>query len=340
MSIGTVEQSGMVRLSGTARGSALPEVGDVAGGLAFARSSGRVAPLPGAGRTRELWRELERLAAHDVGLARTVEPHLDALAILAQAGAAAEDGTSWGVFAAEGGDEPLTATRTDSGWRLDGVKPWCSLADRLDAALVTAHVEDDRALFLVRLSDPGITVLPARWHARGLTEIPSGPVRFTAVGGRTVGAPGWYLERPGFAWGGMAVAACWQGGAVGVARALFAAAQERGSDPLLLLHLGEVDAALEDGRRALDEAARRIDEGTATGSAGALLAKRVRMTVARAVETTLEHVGHALGPGPLVDDAEHAKRVADLQLYVRQHHAERDAVSLGRELTRGEAAPW
>ena len=51
--------------------------------------------------------------------------------------------------------------------------------------------------------------------------------------------------------------------------------------------------------------------------------------VAGAVEQTLTQVGHALGPGPLAFDEEHARRVADLQFYVRQHHAERDLAALG-----------
>ncbi|MWJ20529.1 SAM-dependent methyltransferase, partial [Clavibacter michiganensis subsp. michiganensis] len=60
--------------------------------------------------------------------------------------------------------------------------------------------------------------------------------------------------------------------------------------------------------------------------------KRVRAVVARAVDDTLTHVAHALGPAPLAQDADHAKRVADLGLYVRQHHAERDDASLGGAL--------
>ncbi len=66
-----------------------------------------------------------------------------------------------------------------------------------------------------------------------------------------------------------------------------------------------------------------------------LLAKRVRATVARAVDEVLARAGRALGPAPLALDAAHAKRVADLQLYVRQHHAERDLASLGRALADG-----
>jgi len=65
----------------------------------------------------------------------------------------------------------------------------------------------------------------------------------------------------------------------------------------------------------------------------------VRATVARACEDVLERAGHALGPAPLALDAAHAKRVADLQLYVRQHHAERDLASLG-ETIAARTRPW
>ena len=63
--------------------------------------------------------------------------------------------------------------------------------------------------------------------------------------------------------------------------------------------------------------------------AGAVLAARVRAVVADAAETGLTVVGHALGPAPLTADEEHARRVADLTVYVRQHHAERDLAALG-----------
>ncbi|MDQ1528211.1 MAG: hypothetical protein QOH77_1, partial [Actinomycetota bacterium] len=39
-------------------------------------------------------------------------------------------------------------------------------------------------------------------------------------------------------------------------------------------------------------------------------------------------------------DNEHAKRVADLQLYIRQHHAERDDESLGALVAQSGVAPW
>lgn len=308
---------------------------------------------PAADALLDRWEALATLAAVDLGAARVVEPHLDALSILAEAdadtgaaAAATADGgpretdpaAVWGVFAAEGGDEHLRARPAGDRWRLDGVKPWCSLAGILDRALVTAHIDDAgaRRLFAVDLRAPGVEIAEGAWAARGLSEIPSGPVRFADVAASPVGADGWYLRRPGFAIGGMGVAACWFGGAVGLARTLHAALAAR-SDAHGLAHLGAIDEQLEAARLVLADAARRApgaDRATAR-----ILAKRVRATIARTCDDVLARTARALGPAPLALDAEHAKRVADLELYVRQHHAERDLASLGEALTASEA-PW
>ena len=91
--------------------------GDVAAALDLARVVGAQLPVPGAGRTAHLWSALASVAAVDLTVARTLEPHLDALAILDQAGRTPEPGT-WGVFAAEGPGEPLRAEP-----RGDGLRP-------------------------------------------------------------------------------------------------------------------------------------------------------------------------------------------------------------------------
>jgi len=306
-----------------------------------------VAVSPGRGATLDLWEALATVAAHDLSAARAIEPHLDALAILEQSasGAVADASSrvarSWGVFAAEGGSDPLVAHRDGDGWLLTGTKPWCSLAHRLTDALVSARTTDgERRLFAVSLTGPGIRTDTAAWRARGLTDIASGPVRFSSVAAAAVGDAGWYLSRPGFAWGGIGVAACWFGGAVGIARTVYAASLVDEPSPFLLMHLGAIDELVQSSRRALGEAAVLVDAGEATGAAGGLLAKRVRATVARSCEEIVVRAGHALGPAPLALDEAHAKRVADLQLYVRQHHAERDESSLGRALATAGDAPW
>lgn len=296
--------------------------------LDIATEAGRHLPSPGTGSTLERWALLAALGRANLTVARVTEAHSDALAILAEAGAHDPAGT-WGVFAAEAPNRFLKAELTDDGWTVAGTKPWCSLADRLDHALVTAHVADGRRLFHIDLHHPRVRVEPAQgWVARGLRTVTSVAIDCDAVPATPVGGTGWYLSRNGFAWGGIGVAACWYGGAAGLADRLNqAAAQRRGDlDPL---HVGTVDVALHAAAAALTSAARRIDDGAGGGARGVLLAYRVRAVVADTVERVLRQVGHALGPAPLAFDADHTARVADLELYVRQHHAERDLAALG-----------
>ncbi|CAM3910677.1 acyl-CoA dehydrogenase [Nocardioides zeicaulis] len=312
---------------------------DVPAALDLARVVGTQLPTPGSGRTAHLWSALASAAAVDLTVARTLEPHLDALAILEQAGRPPQDGT-WGVYAAEGPGEPLRATPDGDAHRLDGRKHWCSLGGVLDRALVSAWVGEERQLFAVDLRQPGATAVPGTWVARGLTDVDSGPVDFAGATAYAVGEPGWYLERPGFAWGGMGVAAVWFGGAVGVARRMLRAAGSRMPDQVALVHLGAVDAALHAAACVLERAARDVDAGRLSGADGWRAALRVREVVALAAEDVLARAAHALGPGPLASDEEHARRVADLGLYLRQWHAERDQAALGQELLHHGARGW
>ena len=321
--------------------------GNVGDALELARDIGHDAPHPGGGSTLALWNMLSTLASADVTVARVIEPHLDALAILQAAPPADLDevgvstASTWGVFASEAPGGKLTATLTDGRWALDGAKAWCSLASSLTHALVTAHTgSSTRRLFAVSLKDPGVTVREGEWHATGLAAVPSGPVDFESVNAVPVGADDWYLTRPGFAWGGIGVAACWWGGAVGIARRAFDAAEGREPDQLALMHLGALDVSLHGARVALTAAASVVDSGGADREAAGIFALRTRTVVARAAEDVIARVGHALGPAPLALEADHARRVADLQLYLRQHHAQRDDVALGRKLLARGVPAW
>ena len=308
---------------------------DVPAALALAAQLTHLAPPPAGGSTTYRWELLASLGAADLTAARVVEAHLDAVAILTEAGASQPlEGTTWGVFAAESAGVRLDATSDGEGWRLDGVKPWCSLAGSLSHALLTARTPDGRRLFAVNLREDGVRPDVGSWHARGLVHVPSGPVSFEGVPAVPVGTAGWYLQRPGFAYGGLGVAACWYGGAVGLARTLVTSVRERTPDDIALWHLGRVDVALHRARVVLAAAATAVDAGAATGSTGRLLAARARAVVAEAAEQVLTSVGHALGPAPLALDEDHARRVGDLTLYLRQHHAERDELALGRLLAQ------
>ena len=133
------------------------------------------------------------------------------------------------------------------------------------------------------------------------------------------------------------MAACWLGGARGVAAALYrAVADEHNSaahDGHAQAHLGAVDAALAAADAVLIAAACQVDAGPDCARAE-LIARRARAVVETAVEETLARTGRAFGPAPLVTNAEHARRVADLTIDVRQSHAERDLAALGRLAAR------
>jgi alkylation response protein AidB-like acyl-CoA dehydrogenase len=304
---------------------------DIPTAVRIAVECGARLPSPGAGRTLERWSVLAAIARRNLTVARVLEAHSDALAILAEAGETPRPDSSWGVFAAEAPGVRLSATGTEGAVTLTGTKPWCSLGADVDCALVTAHVGDDRQLFQVELTRPEVRVHAAdRWIARGLRTVISVPIEFDRAPATAVGGPGWYLRRPGFAWGGIGVAACWYGGAAGVADAVLRAAAKRPSE-LAAMHAGTVDVAVHAARCALRDAAADVDAGVDDPER---LALRARSVVALSVEQVLRTAGHALGPAPLAFDPDFAARVADLELYVRQHHGERDLAALGDRLAR------
>lgn len=230
-----------------------PDV-DAALGLALSLS-----PVASAlGRSSWTWlRALASLGAGDLTVARVVEPHLDALTILSQAAArdhahdtdwpafVAPPESTWGVYAAHAPGHRLEARGSGGEWTLSGSKPWCSLADRLTHAVITAHVDDERRqAFAVDLSHPGVRVSAEKWVARGLAGVRSTAITLGDVPAVPVGPPQWYLDRPGFAWGGIGVAGVWFGAACALGASVHAAARRREPDQLALTHLGRIDSAL------------------------------------------------------------------------------------------------
>lgn len=295
--------------------------------------SGRLElPLPASGRTLERWQRLALLAEEDVVAARIVEAHVDAVAIIDELGGKPPDlGQLWGVWAAESPDAVVTATNVKGAFTLNGTKVWCSGAGFCTHALVTARLDDGRrGLFAVAVVDPAVKALPSTWWNAGMAGSDTRPVQFTNAQAVAVGDPGDYLNRSGFWHGAIGVAACWLGGARRVAEPLYRCAASESADAYSLAHLGAVDAALAAGDAMLTTAATHVDADPFDRSDSAeLLARRVRAIVEHAADEAITRTGRALGPGPLCQDGRHAQRVADLGIYIRQSHAERDLAALG-----------
>jgi alkylation response protein AidB-like acyl-CoA dehydrogenase len=287
-------------------------------------------PFPGDGATEQRFAALAELGAGDLAIARLAEGHLDAMAICAEADREAPLGLS-GVWASDPPFGRVTAAAVDGGWRLDGTKLWCSGGHLLDGALVTAHADDGYRLFVVRLDAPGIDVR-GTWTAVGMRDSDTVDVDFDGVvvdRSAAIGGPGWYLDRRGFWIGGIGVAACWYGGALGALRSLHAAVERRDHDHHGLAHLGTADALCAAMWALLRVAADDVDDGI-DGDDLRGLAWRVRAAVEQLAPGVLRHAERGIGAGGLTGDPAMARRAADLPVYLRQHHAERDLEALGR----------
>lgn len=344
-------------------------VADPAAGVRLLRAQGldRL-PLPGGGRTLERWRLLARVGWHDLSVAKLFEAHADAQAILHELGApdgvAGED-LLWGVWCAEPPDARL-ACRPDSPReggagvrrvRLRGRKAWCSGAQGATHALVGCWDAEGRYwLAAVDLGLPGVRVTADGWQAVGMGASGSVDVWFDDAPASLVGPPGAYMQRPGFLHGGAGVAACWMGAAARLGQRLLSKVQghlqKNGSDgsapfdPHALAHLGALDISLNAARSALQEAAAAIDARPLDGCA--VETARARLAVEAAAQDVLQRASRALGAAPLCREAGIARLMADLPVFIRQSHAERDlaghGLALARHTTatagRQEHSPW
>ena len=307
-----------------------------------ASAAGRLdLPLPGSGQTGDRWAAFADLAEEDLSLARLAEGHSDAVAILAEIGGPCGlggrrtvAGSQWGVWAANPPGPALTAVNTGGQWRLRGAKQYCSGARVCTHALVTAAADDGTRLFAV--STENLVPQPGSWPATGMAGSDTLNVTFPDVAAEPVGPPGAYTDRPGFSHGGAGVAACWYGGARAIGRTLLHAAARRDIGPHAFAHLGAVDIALRTARAALDRAADQIDADPADPRRqGPARALRVRALTESVATDVMARVGRALGAGPVSRDEAHSRAVADLTVYLRQHHAERDLAALGAIVAEG-----
>ncbi|MFI9387714.1 acyl-CoA dehydrogenase [Kutzneria sp. NPDC052558] len=283
-------------------------------------------PLPGGGDTAARWAALARLGRRDLALARLAEGHADAVAILAEAGRKPVPEALYGVWAARSGG---TGAVLQDGV-LRGTVRFCSGAHRLDRALIAA-LDDDRRSVLVEadLSDARIFTVPGTWLPLGMDASDSPDVTIDDVvvtGDMIVGEPGFYLERPGFWLGGIGVAAVWLGGAAGLLDDVLAELST--PDDHQLAHVGALHTTIRSTEALLDLAASTVDSDPAGDHH--LLAWTCRSAAERSAWEVLDRVPRITGPTLMCRDPRFAQRLADLQVYVRQHHAEKDLAAIGK----------
>ncbi|MDM0047165.1 acyl-CoA dehydrogenase [Variovorax dokdonensis] len=296
-------------------------------------------PPPGSD-TLGRWRMLAAVAAVDLSLVKLYEGHTDALAILGELdGPAPAQGSRWGTWCAEPRDARVELVgQGPGGARLWGTKAWCSGAGSLTHAVVSCwNAHGEPCLAAVALDQPGVHVTRVGWEAVGMAGSASVDVRFENAVATPVGRPGTYVARPGFWQGGAGIAACWWGGAAGLVQWCRDMTRDN-ADPHRLAHRGAMEVALDAGAAVLREAAAWIDAHPQDDAQQVAL--RVRAAVELSAEAVMRHAGRAFGATPLCRDARFARRMADLPVFLRQGHAERDLATLGRLSQNKGSAAW
>lgn len=317
----------------------------------------------------ELVERLTALGRTDIPFARLAEGHIDALRILRQAGRDPVPQALYGVWASRSGGGGLSATEENGEWRISGSVPFASGSGLLDRALVPAAVQPptpqrgqrprpaesspaDAAREAPRpaAAQPIQLLLdvdvrdwspdPTSWPATAMAASRSFTVEVTdrsVPAEAQVGPPEFYLGRPGFFPGGVGVAAVWAGAGARVADlvARFVSASPKDPDQTTRNQLGrlsiEVAAAnslvVFGGLRLAADLDNRVNDQDR--NALQRFSTEVRAGVGAAVRRLLEIARALAGPAGLGHDGELSSAIADLDLYVRQQHSDRDAEYLG-----------
>jgi hypothetical protein len=288
-------------------------------------------PHPGDGDTTRRWATLTGWGRWDLPLARLAEGHVDAVAILRELGGRPHPGARYGVWAARPGGVGACLVGAARRRRLTGTVRFCSGSRDLDRALVVATEGTEARTTLlvdVALDRSKIRVDDKSWAALGMRASETFDVTFDDLpiaDEDVVGPPGGYLERPGFWWGGGGVAAVWLGGAAGV---LDDVLDVLGSvDEHRLAHIGALHTELQAVDALLVRTAEAIDADPSHAHRTAVWTARA--AAERVCRSVVDRAPVAAGVTGLVDSPTLSARLADLQIYVRQHHGERDLAALG-----------
>ncbi len=288
-------------------------------------------PRLGHGQSSDRLASLASIARKDLPLARMIEAHVDALAILAEANRSPVPGATYGVWAANSPDNHLHLSRNSAGTlMLSGTKPFCTGGDGIDRALVTARSASTVALIDLSTAQPGLSFDASRWTSSAFAATRTADAFFAAVevsDEQVVAEDNWYLDRPGFWNGACAPAACWAGGALGLIDAALAspgsASPHRHAAAGHLLSAGwQIEALLHFAGRSIDLAP--DDKYRAYRNAACL-----RAAIADLVDSVVLEAAKLVGPRGLAFDSAFSDRTQELMLYVRQHHGAKDLADLG-----------
>jgi hypothetical protein len=301
-------------------------------------------PRPGSGHTLARWRVLAAVAAHDLSLVKLFEGHTDALAILAELGGA--PATAAGADGAPGvPSRPMRASRSSRPAKAahppDGTKAWCSGAASVTHAVVSGwNAAGEPCLAAVSMDQPGVRVTAKGWHAVGMAASASVDVRFDGAHAVQIGRPATTCAGPA---SGRAAPALRPAGSAARWASRAGCASSRAPRPTPTARAPRRHRGGAGRRRRAAARIRRMDRPP---PAGQRPARRDARTPGRRAGGQRGHAprGPRGGRGAAVPRRAFAQAMADLPVFLRQSHAERDLAALGQlsrqDDTQEETPPW
>lgn len=284
---------------------------------------------PGRGLTSARHRAIFNAGREDLSLAKLAEAHWDAVAILQEAGQEPEPGARYAVWASEIPGRELRMDEGDEGLVLSGTKEFCSGAALVDRALLTAG---EGGAWLVELDlrahPERLNIDASGWAVEAFRMTETAAVTFDRHPiAAIVGQDHWYVQRPGFWRGAVGPAAAWAGGAAGLVDFVMAS---RRDDPHTAAHRAAMHTGLWTMQCVLDAAAYEFDH--VPGCDPMVRAMEARHAIEQACTDILRRFARCMGPVPLAKNPDLSRRYAELDIFLRQSHGERDLEALGRAL--------
>ena len=238
----------------------------------------------------------------------------------------------YAVWASELPGQSLVSKVRQPEPRLAGKKRFCSGLGIVDRALVTVGIPDQYLVEIeLKNNASAIEIDTSEWQSEAFRSTNTGAIPFhnAEIFGSIIGEASWYVDRPGFWHGALGPAACWAGGGAGLLDAAF---ESKRKDAHTTAHLAAIYANVWATEAFLATAGREIDESYSDYHSAMVRALQVRHLIEQACTDTLRRFARAYGPHPLTMVGETSGRYHELDLYLRQSHAERDLESLGRTL--------
>ncbi|HXD54804.1 MAG TPA: acyl-CoA dehydrogenase family protein [Solirubrobacteraceae bacterium] len=241
----------------------------------------------------------------------------------------------WGADPAPGEGPPAQLIRSGDGYRLRGVKTFCSGAGGVQRALVVVLDEQEQRRVAYLDTTGGIVVDREWYRASGLRSSESHRVEFhDAPVLALLGGVGELSREPWFSRDAVRTAATWAGLVDCIVRSTLDAVDPKGADELRAHAVGRITVARATIDRWLEHAILELGETDArpdAGHDGGRVAAQCRVALSDCGREIAALAANACGSRALVGGGPLERARRDLDLFLLQHRLDPKIVALGSQ---------